>query len=73
MTDDQKHTPNTTEYSYPHTSAAEPKEHVDSHAYGSDGKREPEHETHHITDEGHINIGREHQKTDEENKKSRRL
>lgn len=68
MAKDEKHVPNTTEYSYPHTSKAEPKEHVDSHAYGSDSKRDPEHETHHLTDEESLNMGRAHEESDNKNK-----
>ena len=55
----EKHTPNTSEISRPHTSDAEPEKHVDSIAFGKDGKHEPEHDVNHITDPDLIKMGQE--------------
>lgn len=57
--EDQKHSENTTEYSKPHTSKAEPEEHVDQLAFGKDGKRDPEHDVDHIKDDGAKEMGQE--------------
>lgn len=57
-----KHSENTSEYSKPHTSDAEPREHVDQLHFGQDGKHDSEsskHDVHHITDPGAIDMGRE--------------
>jgi hypothetical protein len=57
--EEQKHYSNTSEMSKPHTSEAEPEEHVDLMAFGEDGNREPKHDVDHITDEGSKSMGQE--------------
>ncbi len=54
-----KHSPNTSEYSKPHSSKAEPREHVDQLHFGSKGEHVKEHDVHHITDKGAIDMGRQ--------------
>lgn len=54
-----EHSPNTSEYSAPHTSDAEPETHVDQLHFGDDGKHESQYDVHHITDPGAVQMGQE--------------
>lgn len=54
-----EHSPNTSEYSAPHTSDAEPETHVDQLHFGEDGRHESQHDIHHITDSGAVQMGKE--------------
>lgn len=54
-----EHSPNTSEYSKPHESAAEPNTHVDQYSYGPDGKEDRSLRQDHITDPGAIEMGQE--------------
>jgi hypothetical protein len=65
----EKHTPNTSELSMPHTSVDHPEEHVDSMAFGEDGNRAPEHDVDGITDEGSKSLGQETYDKHQEDKK----
>ncbi len=53
------HSPNTSEYSKPHSSAAEPQLHVDQHHYGSNGQKDNSLTNAHITDKGAVSMGKE--------------
>lgn len=53
-----KHTPYTSEPSKPHSSKAEPAEHVDIHHFGAGGKKDDSLTVPHVTDKGHVEYGR---------------
>lgn len=53
-----KHSPFTSEPSRPHSSQAEPREHVDIHHYGEDGKKDNSLTVPHVTDKDHVEYGR---------------
>lgn len=63
-----KHYENTSELSKPHTSSDHPEEHVDSMAFGEDGKRAPEHDVDGITDQGSKDMGQQTYELHQENK-----
>ena len=67
-----KHTPNTSEYSKPHESKAEPERHVDQHHYDEKGRKDEDLGKAHITDKNAVEMGRQthelHQAKKEQNK-----
>jgi hypothetical protein len=65
----EKHTPNTSEISKPHTSAAEPEEHVDALHFDEEGKHVRDVDTNHLTDPGLIKMGEETYDKHQEDKK----
>ena len=56
-----EHKPFTSEPSNPHTSKAEPAEHVDVHHFGEGGKKDESLTVPHVTDKGMVDLGKQAQ------------
>lgn len=54
-----KHSPNTSEPSNPHSSKAEPKEHVDVHHFDEKGEKDNPKTISHVTDKGMVDYGKD--------------
>jgi hypothetical protein len=56
-----KHSPMTSEPSNPHSSKAEPQEHVDVHHFDEHGQKDDSLTVSHVTDKGMVDYGKEAQ------------
>ncbi len=65
---DKKHTPNSSEFSKPHTSDDHPEKHVDQMHFDSNGNHDKTHDNDGITDPNAVQMGQETYEWHQDNK-----